>query len=262
MHLVVIDPQIDFCSKQGSLFVNGATEDMERLALFVDRVGHKLDDIHVTLDSHHLVHIANPIFWKDSHGDHPNPFTIITYKDVESGSWMATSPKFQRWALEYTKQLEISGKYSLMVYPVHCVIGSLGHAVFPDLFKSLTKWEEQFAVVNYVAKGSNIKTEHYSAIKAEVVDPSDPTTQINTNFIQILMDADQIIVAGECSSHCLRSSILDIADAFGDDKYIKKITLLTDATSPVQGFEKSADDFIKEMVARGMQLSTTDKFLR
>ena len=262
IHLLIIDGQYDFVNKNGSLSVPGAQEDMERLSLFIDRVGHKLDDIHATLDSHHLVHIANPIFWKDSHGDHPNPFTIITAKDVESGKWMATSPAFQRWCLEYTAQLEKNGKYSLMVYPPHCVIGSVGHSVDQTLFKSLQKWEEEFAVVNFVTKGSNIKTEHYSALKAEVVDPKDPSTQINTNFVSTLMEADQIVVAGECSSHCLRSSVLDIADAFGDDKYIKKIVLLTDATSPVPGFEKAADDFMTEMVARGMQLSTTDKFLR
>ena len=41
---------------------------------------------------------------------------------------------------------------------------------------------------------------------------------------------------------------------------MSKITLLTDATSPVPGFESFQDDFIREMTARGMKLSTTTEF--
>lgn len=263
IHLLIIDPQFDFVNKNGALSVPGAQEDMERLAAFIDRAGSKLDDIHVTLDSHHPLHVAHGIFWKDSHGDHPNPFTIITAKDVQDGKWMASMPKFQRWCIEYTESLEKNGKYPLCVWPSHCLIGSNGAKVDETLFKSLLKWQEnEFAVVNYVTKGSNIKTEHYSAVKADVTDPKDPSTQINTNLINALMEADLIALAGEAGSHCLASTGRDVAEAFGDDSYVKKLVLLTDATSPVPGFEKLQEDFIKEMVARGMQLSTTDKFLR
>jgi nicotinamidase-related amidase len=266
VHLLVIDPQRDFCEAPGNgggaLFVNGATEDMQRLTHFVERVGSKLDDIHVTLDSHHLVHVANPIFWKNSHGDNPSPFTIITRKDVEDGKWMAAQPSFQRWCVEYTTSLEKNNRYPLCIWPPHCLISSSGHAVVPELFNSLKKWEEEFAVVNYVTKGSNIRTEHYSAIKADVPDPKDPSTQINTSLVDVLMSADLIAVAGEAGSHCLANTVRDIAEAFGDDKYIQKLVLLQDATSPVPGFEKMQEDFIKEMTSRGMQISTTDKFLK
>ena len=50
IHLVVIDPQNDFTTPQGSLFVQGADQDMSRLALMVKRLGRKLDDIHITMD--------------------------------------------------------------------------------------------------------------------------------------------------------------------------------------------------------------------
>lgn len=262
VHLLIIDPQLDFCSPAGSLFVPGAVEDMQRLSQFIKRASSKLDDIHVTLDSHHLVHIANPIFWKDSHGDHPNPFTMITAKDVQDGKWMASQPGFQRWCLEYTQSLEKNGKYPLICWPPHCLIGSENSAVVPELFAALKGWEEEFAVVDYVTKGSNIRTEHYSAVKADVTDPKDPSTQINTSFISNLMEADLIAICGEAGSHCLANSAYDIAEAFGDDKYIQKLVLLTDATSPVSGFEKMQEDFIKNMTHRGMRLSTTDKFLR
>lgn len=262
IHALLIDPQRDFCEPQGALFVPGAVEGVQRLSSCIKRIGSKLDDIHVTLDSHHSVHVANGIFWRNSHGDHPNPFTIISRKDVAEGRWMAFKPSLQRWCLEYTEALEKNGRYPLCVWPEHCLVGSEMHAVAPELFKSLLEWEHEFAVVNYVTKGSNIKTEHYSAVKADVPDPKDPSTQINTSLIQTLMEADLIMCAGWAGSHCLAYTIKDIADAFGDDKYIQKLVLLEDATSPVQGFEKQQEDFIKEMTSRGMQISTTDKFLK
>jgi nicotinamidase/pyrazinamidase len=245
IHLLCIDPQRDFAEKQGALFVYGGDEAMHNVTNFIKRTKSKLDDIHVTLDSHHYVHIANPIWWKNSNGDHPSPFTIITYKDVESGKWMATQPGFQKWCLEYTASLEKNNRYPLCVWPVHCTIGSAGTMVVPELFSALQEWEEEFAVVNYVSKGSNIKTEHYSAVKADVPDPKDPSTQINTSLIDTLLEADLIACVGLAGSHCLANTVRDIANAFGDDKYIQKLVLLTDGTAPVQGFEKLQDDFIR-----------------
>lgn len=85
IHLVVIDPQNDFSTPQGSLFVQGADQDMSRLALMVKRLGKKLDDIHITMDSHRKVDISHPMWWKDSAGKHPSPFTMITADDVDAG---------------------------------------------------------------------------------------------------------------------------------------------------------------------------------
>src|SRR3982750_3884422 len=79
---LIIDPQVDFCSPQGRLFVPGAAEDMQRLAAMVRRLGDRVDDYHVTLDSHRIVDIAHPIFWKDSAGNHPDPFTITARPDL------------------------------------------------------------------------------------------------------------------------------------------------------------------------------------
>ena len=64
IELLVIDPQVDFCDPaRGALYVPGAEHDMARLAAMVRRLKGKLDDVHVTLDSHHFIHIAHPIFW-------------------------------------------------------------------------------------------------------------------------------------------------------------------------------------------------------
>ena len=256
-----IDPQVDFCDPTGNLYVKGADKDMERLATMIKRTKSKIDDIHVTMDSHHYVDVAHPVFWKNSSGQHPNPFTIISSSDVRNGVWNPTNLSWRKRMLDYVEALEKGGKYPLCIWPPHTLIGSEGHNVFPVLFEALLEWEKDFAMVDYVTKGSNVFTEHYSAIRAEVVDQLDMTTQINTRLINTLMEADLVVIAGEAGSHCLKNTVEDIATAFGDNAYIKKLVLLTDATSPVPGFEKQQEDFIKNMVAKGMQLSTTTTFL-
>ena len=261
VELLIIDPQVDFCDPAGALYVAGADADMARLARMVRRLAPKLGDIHVTLDSHHFVDIAHPIFWKDANGAHPAPFTIISAQDVETGRWTATQPGANRRVQAYVEALDQHGRYPLCIWPPHCLIGSTGHAVVPELFAALTEWEQRFALVDYVTKGSNIWTEHYSAIQADVPDPADPSTQINTALIGTLMQADLVAVAGEAGSHCLANTVRDLANNFGDDRLVSKIVLLQDATSPVTGFDTLQNDFLREMTGRGMKLSTTTDFL-
>lgn len=284
IELLIIDPQKDFCTEsekvagtemKGALYVPGANEDMLRLAEMIDRIGSKLNDIHVTLDSHHYVDIAHPVFWVGSDGKHPNPFTIITAKDVKDGAWRATNPIFQNrksmesafpndprdGVEEYVQGLENNGRYPLCIWPPHCLIGSWGYAVHSRLYQSLLKWEEGFAMVDYVTKGSNFWTEHYSAVQADVPDPQDPGTMLNMDLIRTLEKADIILLSGEARSHCLANTVTDIADNFGEEN-IKKMVLLKDATSDVPGFESLGENFVKKLTARGMQISNTSEFLK
>ncbi len=261
VELLIIDPQVDFCDPQGALSVPGAEDDTARLARMVGRLAPKLNGIHVALDSHHFVDIAHPIFWKDRAGSHPAPFTILSAPDVEAGRWTTTQPEMYPRALVYVQALARNGRYPLCIWPPHCLIGSPGHAVMPELFAALLDWESRFSIVDYVLKGSSIWTEHYSAIQADVPDPADPSTQVNTALVQTLRQADLIAVAGEASSHCVANTVRDLADHFGDERLVSKIVLLTDAISPVSGFETFQDDFIREMTGRGMKLSTTTDFL-
>jgi nicotinamidase-related amidase len=233
---------------------------MERLAGLVGRMEKKIWDIHCTLDTHHYFDISHPVFWRDLNGNNPNPFTIITRQDVENGKWRATHPKFQQYVLDYVAQLEANKRYPLCIWPPHCLIGTQGHGVIPVLADALLNWEKhQIAMVDYVTKGSNFKTEHYSAVQADVPDPSDPSTMLNLRLIKTLEDADVILLAGEALSHCLKFTVEDIAGTF-DEKHIRKMVLLTDCASPVPGFEQQGRDFVTNMVARGMQTSTSAEF--
>lgn len=292
IELLVIDPQNDFCwpgldmsnllpnvvdlieqtididiIKPGALYVPGADKDMERLANMVHRLKDKIDDIHVTLDSHHYVDIAHPVFWTNSKGEHPDPFTIISEEDIKNGIWRAFYQPFHKRATEYVSALYANNRYPLCIWPPHCLIGTYGYGVIPPLAEALLEWEKDFAMVDYVTKGSNIWTEHYSAVQADVPDPADPGTQLNWSLIETLQKADIILLAGEALSHCLANTVTDIANNFGEEN-IKKMVLLEDATSIVPDppgttmFTDFAKKFVSDMKARGMQVSTTVNFLK
>jgi nicotinamidase-related amidase len=254
--LLIIDPQIDFCCPvRGSLFVPGAERDMQRLAQMVRLQAKKIDAIHVTLDTHHVVHIAHPIFWVDAAGQHPDPFTLIRADEVESKRWTTTRPEMRERALAYVQALERGGRYALCIWPYHCLVGSEGHAVKPALFDALRAWEAPFALVNYIPKGSNIFTEHYSAIRAEVPDPADPATQTNRLLVETLRDTDRVLIAGEAGSHCVANTVRDLVEELGNGA--SRLTLLTDAISPVPGFESLQESFLAEMMERKIQFATT-----
>ena len=284
IHLVVIDPQNDFigmkdgspysanfadgASLKASLPVKGANEDMERVATLVDRIGKRLDDIHVTLDSHQDIDVGHPAMWMDQNGKEPNPFTIISAADIEAGMWTTRNPNLRTRMLGYAQSLESAADhYKICVWPTHCVIGSWGHNVHPVLHKSLRRWaSENFANIDYVTKGSNPYTEHYGALMAEVPDPRDPTTSLNTAFLQMLAEADIVVVAGEASSHCVLKTVSQIADNIGDE-HVKKFHLLTDCMSPVPAipnvidFPAIAQAWLASMKKRGMTLTTAKEFL-
>lgn len=261
IELLIIDPQNDFCDPNGALYVPGAEKDMERLAEMIRTHKDRLWDIHATMDMHHYVDIAHPVFLVDSNGNHPAPFTVVTADEVNNGSWRATNPGMQNRLVDYVNQLEANGRYPLCVWPPHCLIGSWGSIVYPVLFEALLDWEKSFSMVDYVTKGSNFWTEHYSAVQADVPDSSDPDTMLNQRLITTLQNADMIGLAGEARSHCLANTVRDIADNFGEDN-IKKLYLLEDATSDVPGFENLGEQFVNDMIARGMNISNTVDWLK
>ena len=261
IHLLAIDVQKDFCDPQGALSVAGADQDTIRLASMVDRLRNKIDDIHVTLDSHNEVDIAHPIFWIDSNGKHPDPFTIISADDVTKGVWTTTSPSCRQRAVDYVRTLSANGRYPLCIWPTHCIIGTEGWTIPNSFAESLSKWcRERFKKVDYQVKGSNIFTEHYSVFKADVIDPADPSTMLNTDLINVINSADEILVAGQARSHCVANSLRDLISELGVDN-ASKFVLLSDAMSDVTGFEKLGQDFHDDMVKMGMKVSTTVDYL-
>lgn len=262
VHLLVIDPQNDFCDiPNAALPVPGANADMTRLAQFIDRVGHKLYDIHVTLDSHNPIDIAHPNWWINGNGETPAPFTLISAADVRKGLWRTRNPMLQARSLAYVESLEANQRYALVIWPEHCLIGHWGHNVHSAVMASLDKWaRSKQEIVDFVTKGSNPFTEHYSAVQAEVPDPMDAGTLLNTGLITTLANAEVVVIAGEALSHCVANTVRDIANNFGEDN-IQKLVILEDCTSPVTGFESMATDFMTEMTRRGMKVAKSSDFM-
>jgi len=272
LHLLMIDPQNDFCDLPAShlpldpvtrqpllpaLPVPGAHQDMLRLAGLINRGRAGITAMSVTLDSHHRFDIAHPTFWVGAGGAPVAPFTEISAADVRAERYLPRHLAALPVALSYLDRLEAAGRYQLMVWPVHCEIGSWGHNVHADVRAAYGHWEEAaLGIVAKLAKGSNPWTEHYSAVQAEVPDADDPDTQFNTKFVRTLAEADRIYVAGEAGSHCVKATVEHIADYF-EQQYgaaaLGKLVLVTDCISPVSGFAPQYQAFLQAMQARGVQ---------
>lgn len=87
VHLVIIDMQVDFCHTQGSLHVPGAQDDIRRLVEFIYDNAENITNITCSLDSHLPYQIFHPAWWVNEQGEHPAPFTLITYEDIKEGRW-------------------------------------------------------------------------------------------------------------------------------------------------------------------------------
>jgi nicotinamidase/pyrazinamidase len=232
-HLLLIDCQKDFCDPNGSLYVPGANKDMDRISQYIFKNGHLINKITVSLDFHRLLHIAHPDFWKDSKGNPPPPFTIITLEQIQNKKWI---PLFFTKALNYVRKLEENGRYNLCIWPPHCLIGDEGANLVPSVHDALLEWERKYHDITYLTKGQNIFTEHYSIIKAEVPDEEDETTLPNLDLLERIEQSANLLVAGEASSHCVSNTVYDIVSHLGED-FKNKIILLKNGMSPVPGYE-------------------------
>ena len=273
--LLIIDPQNDFCDLPAnwqprspvteqviapSLPVAGAHADMQRLASWITAQSKKLGQITITLDSHQSYDIAHPAFWQQRDGSAVTPFTQITAAQVRAGDFAPRNAAEQARTLQYLDQLEAQGSYTLMVWPLHCEIGSWGHGVHASVLTACRQWQDlQHRAVRHVFKGMNPWTEHYSAIRAEVPDAQDPETGLNTALLAQLRASSQLVIAGEASSHCVRATTEHIVDNWGSDDF-SRIVLLTDCMSPVGGFEAAHTAFLQRMHAIGVRCETSASF--
>lgn len=263
-HLLIIDPQNDFCDLPQewcpqnptgertvpSLAVPGAHRDLLRLAGWIERYAAHLEAITVTLDSHHRIDIAHPGFWKTHEGNPLPAYTQVSAAALRTQEFRTAHPEDAPRALAYLEALEACGK-GHMVWPVHCQIGTWGQCVHAGLQVALDDWEDlQGRSVAQVHKGQNPWTEHFSALRAEVVDPDDPATGLNQDLLAALLASETVFVAGEAGSHCVRATVEHLAENWTGD--FSRIILLCDAMSPVAGFESAQKEFLVAMEKRGL----------
>lgn len=256
---VFIDFQRDFLD-DGSLPVKGGRKAAQNAAKLLDRLGKKVTKLHASLDSHQNLHVFTPLWWLNKNNQHPDPYTTITYQEVIDGVWRTALRGLQKQTENYLKELESKGKYKLMVWTRHCLINTPGWLLEENLSASFDKWEQDnLRRINYVAKGNNPMTEFYSAFEAEVPQPDDPSTQLNTQLITSLEESDLLVFGGLATDYCLKASMESIFNNFSNGDYLKKCILLTDCTAAIN--QQQADDFISSAVAKGMQVSTSTDFL-
>ena len=108
LHLVIIDMQVDFCHPDGTLFVPGSVGDIQRTIEFIYNNAERITNITCSLDSHLPHQIFSPGWWVDGAGNHPAPFTLISYEDIKQGKWKpVVAPK---QSTDYVKKLEEQAK--------------------------------------------------------------------------------------------------------------------------------------------------------
>jgi nicotinamidase-related amidase len=283
--LMVIDAQNTFCLPEFELFVGGrsgrgAIDDNIRLCQFIYHHLAQITAIYPTLDTHTASQIFHPVFWINSDEKHPDPMTIITAEDVKKGIWKVNPGiaysvasgnymGLQRHAQHYTQKLTQGGKYPLIIWPYHSMLGGIGHALVAAVeealfFHNLVRHSQ----TGFEVKGGNPLTENYSVLRPEVLEGSDqqPIAQKNTRFIQKLLNFDVVIIAGQAKSHCVAWTIDDLLTEIvaQDPKLAQKVYLLADCTSPVVvpgvvDFTDQADQAFQRFADAGMHIvNSTD----
>jgi nicotinamidase-related amidase len=268
LHLLIIDPQNDFCDlpegecggNTPALPVPGAHADMLRLAALIEQGGGGIANLTVTFDSHQRLDIAHPGFWRQGDGSPVLPFTQIRAANVQAGKFLPRRADALRRVIAYLEALEDAHRYFHMIWPVHCELGSWGHNAHAAVRRAYNQWEEATGNgAEKILKGLNPWTEHFSAIRAEIPDPASPDTQVNEALLDRLAAADELLVAGEAGSHCAKGTVEDLIEY--RPEMTRRITLLADCISPVTGFETAQRVFIENMRSRGARIATGAEIL-
>ena len=271
--LVAVDVQNTFCIPGFELYVQGAEHDNRRLCEFLYRNLGAITATIPTLDTHQAMQIFHPIWLVDADGGHPEPYTLVTPEDVESGRWRINPAAVegagfeadyaQAELLDYTRKLARSSKYRLTIWPYHALLGGVSHALASSVeeaifFHTIARSSQPA----FQVKGDNPLTEHYSILGPEVTEGPDGVTIAGMNdlLIQQLLGYDAIVVAGQAKSHCVAWTIDDLLE--GDDEREQALAprtyLLEDCTSPVivpgMDYTEEANTAFERFAAAGMHV--------
>jgi len=273
--LLLIDVQNTFCLPESELPVAGAVDDNTRLCEFIYRNLSTITAIHVTLDTHTAMQIFHPVFWVNELGEHPEPATVISIEDVEAGRWKVNATiadnvfdgdlaGLKTHVLHYARRLNEGGKYPLIIWPYHAMLGSIGHALVTSVeeacfFHNVARNSQ----TRFEIKGGNPLTENYSVLQPEVLDGSDGKliAQKNIRLLDALLEFDVVIIAGQAKSHCVTWTVNDLLSEIDarDPAIAKRMYLLEDCTSPViipevVDFTEQANEAFQRFADAGMHL--------
>lgn len=252
--LLLVDCQNTFCIPGYELFVAGrsgraAVDDSVRICRFIYRHLDVLTEITATLDTHTALQIFHPVFWVDEEGNHPvGGETEITLADVETGRWRpnpavadSLADGDEAWLRRYVRHYArrvTEGRYPLMVWPYHAMLGSLGHALVSAVdeavfFHSIARQ----TAARFEVKGGIPLTENYSVLSPEVTlgPGNERIATPNLELFEHLMSFDAVLVAGQAASHCVAWTLHDLLTAMQarDPDLAGKVYVLEDCMSSV-----------------------------
>ncbi|CAG8115488.1 unnamed protein product [Penicillium olsonii] len=220
--LIVVDMQEDFCPPNGSL----AVQDGRSIASVINRLLAKpgFATRVFTKDYHPANHIS---FATNHPGPENKPFeSCIEMKNPASGKGSET--KAQR------------------LWPVHCVTGTAGAAIIPEMNISSTDL--------VVHKGMRFDVEMYSVF-ADAFGNCDPGTNSHSVSVDVAAVLTQqgitdVFVVGLAGDYCVKDTAIDAAKAGFKSYIVEEGTKCVDAAG--------WDDVKKELITAGVRLVSID----
>ncbi|MGL6179405.1 MAG: hypothetical protein ACRC13_09430, partial [Tannerellaceae bacterium] len=157
--LVLVDCQYDFCDPRGSLYVEGAANDMKRLSNLIIEKSNFFSKIFVGLDYHPIGHCSFHTSWKDIQGVIPAPYSQIS--TLEYGHVV-----YKPIVGSVTNESFVDNQFD--IWPEHCVAHSIGATLDISISKALSHYlleSEKSGFVEYYTKGESIMNEEYGNIE-------------------------------------------------------------------------------------------------
>jgi len=300
--LLLVDVQNTFCLPDFELFAagrsgKGAVEDNQRLSRWIYANLGAITDITATMDTHAAMQIFHSVFLMDENGNPPDPMTILTPDDLESGRWKlnpevaanlgaggiplndgrpdlneyADPEKLFEHLKYYTRTLSEKETFDHIIWPYHAMLGGIGHALASIIeeacfFHAAARQSQ----TRFELKGANPLTEHYSALSAEVRKDSAGRSIAASNpaLLDRLLDADALFIAGQAKSHCVAWTIEDLLREIQarDPRLTQRVYLLEDAASAVvvpngPDFTDAAEKAYARFEQAGMHRISTEQSL-
>ncbi len=276
--LLLVDLQNTFSVPGFELFVagrsgRGAVDDAVRLSEFLYRNLAAITRIHATMDTHSAFQIFHPAFLLDEEGRHPAPMTAISLGDVEAGRFRVNPQAagvvafgdasfLDRHLLHYCRLLSRDGKYRLMVWPYHAMLGGIGHSLVSAVeeavfFHTIARVSQ----ASFELKGASPLTENYSVLRPEVLEDEEgkEIAPRNEALLEKLLSYDALIVAGQAKSHCVSWTLSDLLEEIRrrNQDLARRVYLLEDCMSSVvvpgvADFTEDAERAFREFAASGM----------